>query len=140
MYDKNNAAVSHPSLTLTCPCGTPSPAIAGEGNREGSVCLPIKGREEEGIAQNLIYNARQNMENSESELIIACQKGELENFGQLYDQYIDKIYRFIYYRTRHKETAEDLTAQTFQKALEGVCGYNAGRGRFSSWLYQIARN
>jgi RNA polymerase sigma-70 factor, ECF subfamily len=61
-------------------------------------------------------------------------------FTRLYDQYVEKIYRFIYYKTHHKETAEDLTSTVFIKALEAFSSFDEGRGGFSGWIYQIARN
>ena len=69
-----------------------------------------------------------------------CQKGNLNEFGKLYDKYIKKIYNFIYYKTHHKETAEDLTSQTFIKALDNIKTFSESKGSFASWLYRIARN
>ncbi len=80
------------------------------------------------------------MDFPESQIIADCQKGEYSQFGQLYDAYIKKIYSFIYFRTHHKETAEDLTSVVFMKALEKISSFNGNKGQFSSWLYQIARN
>jgi len=77
---------------------------------------------------------------NEREIILKCQKGDLENFSVLYDHYVKKIYDFIYYRTHHKETAEDLTSRAFMKALEKIGSFDNGRGYFSAWLYRIARN
>lgn len=76
----------------------------------------------------------------ETELIVRCQKGDSEAFGQLYDLYIKKIYDFLYFRTFHKETAEDLTDTVFTKAFERIKQYNEAKGKFSTWLYQIAKN
>lgn len=76
----------------------------------------------------------------EQEIIEQCKKGNLKEFEKLYDSYFKKIYRFIYYRTGHKETAEDITSQTFIKALEKIQGFDLGRGTFSAWIYCIARN
>lgn len=76
---------------------------------------------------------------SEAEIIAACQRGELERFGELYDRYIAKIYRFIYFKTLHKETAEDLASKTFLNALESIGSVHPERG-ISPWLYRIARN
>lgn len=80
------------------------------------------------------------MEIDESQIIAAIQQGELSNFSSLYDLYNDKLYRFIYFRTHHKQTAEDLTSTVFMKALEHIGSYKPRKGQFSSWLYQIARN
>ena len=76
---------------------------------------------------------------NEQSLVIACQNGDTDAFGSLYDEYIQKIYNFIYYKTHHKETAEDITSQTFFQALNHIdqCDPNQ---HFSSWLYRIARN
>ncbi|MBI5621541.1 sigma-70 family RNA polymerase sigma factor [Candidatus Falkowbacteria bacterium] len=76
----------------------------------------------------------------ENTIIAACQAGQMERFGELYERYVDKLYRFIYYKTMHRETAEDLTSQTFMKALEGLPRFDVKQGNFSAWLYRIARN
>ena len=80
------------------------------------------------------------MENSESQIIKRIQNEELELFAKLYDIYLNKIYNFIYYKTMHKETTEDLTSQTFLKAFNNIKKYDENKGSFSSWIYQIARN
>src|SRR3989344_6704647 len=77
---------------------------------------------------------------TESQLIERCQQGELNQFGVLYDTYIKKIYDFIYYKTHHQQTAEDLTSHTFLKALRSINSFSNTAGTFQAWLYQIARN
>lgn len=61
-------------------------------------------------------------------------------FARLYDRYSRRIYAYHYYRTFRREWAEDLTSQTFVKALEGLRGFRPARGKFSAWLYAIARH
>jgi len=68
------------------------------------------------------------------------EKVNKDNFDQFYDKYINKIFNFIYYKTHHKETAEDLTSETFIKALNKLDMFNENKGSFSTWIYQIARN
>lgn len=80
------------------------------------------------------------MTDSENSIIQTCQQGNLEKFGELYDKYIKKIYNFVYYKTWHQETTEDITSQTFMKALERIGSFDSNRGTFQAWLYQIARN
>lgn len=80
------------------------------------------------------------MENLEPQIIARIRDGELDQFGRLYDLYIKKIYDFIYYKTMHKQIAEDLTSQAFFKALNNIKKFDENKGTFSSWLYQIARN
>ncbi len=79
------------------------------------------------------------MEN-EADILERAQAGDSEAFGLLYDHYLDAIYRFIYYKVFSREVAEDLVSDTFFKALKQLQSYNSSRGRFNSWLYQIARN
>ncbi len=80
------------------------------------------------------------MDNRELAAIERCQKGDMDAFADLYDIYVKKIYDFIYYRTSHKQTAEDLTSVTFTKAFQNINSFKGSSGVFSSWLYRIARN
>jgi RNA polymerase sigma-70 factor (ECF subfamily) len=83
---------------------------------------------------------KKRMDETETQAIKKCQSGDREEFGQLYDRYIKKIYDFVYYKTQHKETAEDLVSQIFTKALSKIGSFNTNKGTFQAWLYQIARN
>lgn len=78
--------------------------------------------------------------NQEKQIIKACQVGNFEGFDLLYEAYVKKIYSFVYYKTYHRETAEDLVSAVFMKVLENINGYKANRGSFSAWLYGIARH
>ncbi len=80
------------------------------------------------------------MDPQEQALIASAKEGNAQAFGELYDRYIKSIYDFIYYKTWHKETAEDLTSQTFFKALRQLASYAPKKAEFSTWLYSIARN
>lgn len=80
------------------------------------------------------------MTREEIKAIQNCQAGNLQEFGQLYDLYVKKIYAFIYAKTGHRETAEDLVSQTFFKALQGISKFKLEQGTFQSWIYTIARN
>lgn len=65
--------------------------------------------------------------------------GDRDAFGKLYQYYVDRIYRFCYFRTNQKkEDAEDLTADVFVKAWEKLATFR--KGSFQAWLYMIARN
>lgn len=61
-------------------------------------------------------------------------------FSCLYKENIKKIYNFIYYKTHHKETAEDLASLTFLKAWQNIDSYSMEKGSAAAWLYAIARN
>jgi len=60
-------------------------------------------------------------------------------YAQIYDRYLEKIYRFIYFKVSSKETAEDLASETFLKLLEYL---NSGKQvqYLGSLLYRIAKN
>ncbi len=74
----------------------------------------------------------------EQAIIAECQAGRMERFGELYDGYIERIYAFVFARTRHRETAEDVTSTTWLKALDHLHSFHGGS--FQAWLYQIARH
>lgn len=76
----------------------------------------------------------------EKDIIEKCQQGDLNEFGKLYNFYVQKIYQFIYFKTHQKEVAEDLTSTTFMKALQGIRKFDAQKASFKTWIYHIARN
>lgn len=68
-----------------------------------------------------------------------------KNFSKIYDQNIDKIYRFVFLKVDSKETAEDLTSETFLRAFEAFKEKNENKEgeqikNPKAFLYQIARN
>lgn len=79
------------------------------------------------------------MSYNERELIRECQGGNTEAFGLIYDRHVRTIYNFIFYKVFDKELAEDLTSQTFFKALKHVGSVDPDRP-ILSWLYKIAQN
>ncbi len=77
---------------------------------------------------------------NEPEVVTRAINGDTEAFGLLYDAYARDIYRFIFYKTGHKESAEDLTSKTFYKALKAIRRYDKELASFGTWIYAIARN
>ena len=59
---------------------------------------------------------------------------------EMFEKYYPKIYNYVYYRVMHKETAEDITSETFCKAVAGKNGYDSVRASYSTWLFTIAHN
>ena len=66
--------------------------------------------------------------------------GRRQEFEQMYDSYMPKIYRYISYRTGSQSVAEDLTSDVFEKALKHFDTYRQDRASLSTWLTAIARN
>ncbi len=73
-------------------------------------------------------------------LVDLARGGDAEAFGQLYDHYHGSVYRFVYYRTRSQSLAEDLTSETFLRALRNMGGFRWQGKDFGAWLMTIARN
>lgn len=61
-----------------------------------------------------------------------------EQFSQIYDQYISKIYRFVYLKVGSQEIAEDLTSKVFTKGWEAYSKSQVQNP--GAFLYQSARN
>lgn len=76
---------------------------------------------------------------SEKKLLIQV-KNDPDSFLILYDRYFDRIWKYFCFRFSDKQTCEDLTAQTFERALSKIYQYDPERGVFASWLFGIARN
>jgi RNA polymerase sigma-70 factor (ECF subfamily) len=73
-------------------------------------------------------------------LVTAAQSGDGEAFGQLYDRYVDVVHRYIAYRVGDHALAEDLTSETFLRALRRISSYSWQGRDFGAWLVTIARN
>lgn len=63
-----------------------------------------------------------------------------EQFSLIYDQYIEKIYRFVYLRVSSQEIAEDITSKVFLKGWESYQKQDFKVQNMGSFLYKIASN
>jgi RNA polymerase sigma-70 factor (ECF subfamily) len=75
----------------------------------------------------------------EKELVRQARKSP-DAFAQLYDQYYPKIFGYVMRRTANLEVAQDITLETFLKALGKLWQFQWRSVSFSSWLYKIATN
>jgi RNA polymerase sigma-70 factor (ECF subfamily) len=73
-------------------------------------------------------------------LVTAAQAGDGEAFGQLYDRYVDVVYRYVAYRVGNASLAEDLTSEAFLRALRRITSFTWQGRDFGAWLVTIARN
>ena len=73
-------------------------------------------------------------------LVEQAQQGDQMAFGMIYDQLIDQIYRYIYFKTPSVEVAEDLTEDVFFKVWKNLKKYKKQNVPFSSWVFRIAHN
>ncbi len=72
--------------------------------------------------------------------LIEAAKRDRQAFAALYDRYFDQIYSYCYYHTGNRQSAEDLASDTFQRALEGLAGFEWRGVPYSAWLYKVAAN
>jgi RNA polymerase sigma-70 factor, ECF subfamily len=112
---------------------TVDPAIA---NAQGETeTLPTTGsghfpsRPEPGDPANEVWS-----------LVERAQNGEAEAFGLIYDRYLDTVFRFIYFRVGNRQLAEDLTSDTFLRALKRIGSFTWQGRDLGAWLVTIARN
>ena len=73
-------------------------------------------------------------------LVELARDGDSEAFGMLYDHYNGSVYRFLYYRVGSVQLAEDLTSETFFRALRSISSFRWQGKDFGAWLMTIARN
>ena len=73
-------------------------------------------------------------------LLDRAVSGDADAFGKLYDMYVDRVYRHIYYRTGSVADTEDLTQQVFIKAWQAIPRYRKTASPFAAWLIKISHN
>ena len=73
-------------------------------------------------------------------LVDEASSGNFSAFGQLYEKFLDKIYRYAYYQVKDRMTAEDITETVFVKAWKQIASCKGHGDTFSAWLYRIAHN
>jgi RNA polymerase sigma-70 factor (ECF subfamily) len=72
--------------------------------------------------------------------LVELSKSDKDAFGEIYERYLDKIYKYVYYRVGNQHDAEDLTSRVFFRALAHVETYEDRGVPFQAWLYRIAHN
>jgi RNA polymerase sigma-70 factor (ECF subfamily) len=79
------------------------------------------------------------LEETDRELVEACQRGEAEAFRALFERYKDKVYSIALRYSGDGAAAEDIAQETFLKLFVGIGGFR-GEASFSSWLYRLVVN
>jgi RNA polymerase sigma-70 factor (TIGR02952 family) len=73
-------------------------------------------------------------------LVHRAQQGDAEAFGRLYDHYVTMVHRYAYHRVGDRATAEDVTSETFVRALRRIDSLSFQGRDVGAWLVTIARN
>ncbi|MFC6089358.1 sigma-70 family RNA polymerase sigma factor [Saccharothrix lopnurensis] len=73
-------------------------------------------------------------------LVRAAQGGDTDAFGALYDRYVDVVYRYVLFRVGDRTLAEDVTSETFLRALRSIRSISYQGRDVGAWFVTIARN
>ena len=79
------------------------------------------------------------LEESDEELIEACQRGEAEAFRALFERHKDKVYSIALRYSGDEAAAQDIAQETFLKLFVGLKNFR-GESDFGSWLYRLVVN
>ncbi len=80
------------------------------------------------------------MELDEEKKLVKRAQKDTKFFSELYEEYYPKIFGYILRRTANLQDAQDVTSETFLKALKGLKRFRWRGISFSAWLYRIATN
>jgi RNA polymerase sigma-70 factor (ECF subfamily) len=74
------------------------------------------------------------------EVVELVRAGDVEAFGELFDKFHGSVYRQLHLLTRSESVAEELTSETFFRALKAMPSFSLPGHMFEPWLRRIARN
>jgi RNA polymerase sigma-70 factor (ECF subfamily) len=77
---------------------------------------------------------------SDSILVARAKGGDTGAFGQLYQRYVENIYRYLFVRMGDKKDAEDLAEEVFFRSFQSLGRYRERGWPFSAFLYRVAHN
>ncbi len=72
--------------------------------------------------------------------LVARSVVEITAFAKIYDHYFSRVYNYLLYRVQDADTADDITALVFERALTNIHRYRPEKAPFGAWLFAIARN
>jgi RNA polymerase sigma-70 factor (ECF subfamily) len=93
----------------------------------------------EGALDAGSFPARTGPDTSDAAIAEAA-RSDPHAFGELYERYYARVYRYVYHRLGNPADAEDVTGLVFMKALEALSTYEPRRNGFAPWLFRITRN
>jgi len=75
----------------------------------------------------------------DKETLIKAKQGDKKSLAAIFDQYADRLYRYVYIRIRDQAKSEDLVSIIFIKILEHIHKLDVSKN-FEAWMFTIARN
>lgn len=76
----------------------------------------------------------------EEDLVREAVRGDQQAFARLYEEYFDRIYRYLYLKVGDRAEAEDMAQQVFLHAFRSIGTFKWQGTPFTAWLYRIAHN
>lgn len=73
-------------------------------------------------------------------LILELQNGNQRAFERIYELYSESTYGIIYSIVHDEKVAEEILQDVFLKIWNNASSYNSDKGRFFTWVLNIARN
>jgi RNA polymerase sigma-70 factor (TIGR02952 family) len=134
---ERSPAASH-SKPSPQPRPTPYPRASAEVLRAGEPLDEGSLREEELAVLAQVPPAADGVD--VWTLVRQAQEGDAEAFGRLYDRYVSIVHRYAYHRVGDRATAEDVTSETFVRALRRIDSLSFQGRDVGAWLVTIARN
>jgi RNA polymerase sigma-70 factor (ECF subfamily) len=110
---------------LVAVVGGSYPVAGGSASDPSPTPLPTATNKDHETAWRLVHRA---------------QEGDALAFGELYDRYIDTVYRYVLFRVGDRQLAEDLTSETFVRALRRISSVSYQGRDIGAWFITIARN
>jgi len=78
--------------------------------------------------------------NAEETTLVENARRNPAAFAGIYDQFFPQIFKYILYRVRDRQTAEDLTALAFERAIIDLPRYDPRKAPLGAWIFGIARH
>lgn len=73
-------------------------------------------------------------------LVSLAKQGDVQAFGQIYDEFVKRMFKFVRLKVQNQQEAEDLVQEVFVKAYKGLPSLKMENLNFSAWLYRVASN
>src|SRR5216684_2207362 len=77
---------------------------------------------------------------AEERRLIEAAQSDPARFADVYEKYFALVYAYVARRVRHRDEAEDLTAEVFSKALANLPRFKWRGAPFAAWLFRITSN
>jgi len=79
-----------------------------------------------------------------AQLLRQAQRHDVQAFDRLYELYVDRIYRYVWYRVRDADLAEDLTVDIFVQVIQSIHTFRISAkdtvAICTGWMFRIAHN